>query len=108
MDPKLKKAIDFAYNRIKKFHLEQKKNLKNINYTDKYKNKIQYKIVPIRSVGIYVPGNLPSTLLMNSIPAKLANVKRLVLATTSISNDIWMADKDTPYKNEGVFLKDHI
>ena len=88
LDPKIKKAIDFAYNRIKKFHLEQKKNLKNINYTDKYKNKIQYKIIPIRSVGIYVPGNLPSTLLMNSIPAKLANVKRLVLATPKINNKI--------------------
>ena len=67
LDPKIKKAIDFAY---------------------KYKNKIQYKIVPIRSVGIYVPGNLPSTLLMNSIPAKLANVKRLVLATPKINNKI--------------------
>ena len=85
LDPKVKKAIDFAYNRIKKFHFEQKKNLKNITYTDKYKNKIQYKIIPIRSVGIYVPGNLPSTLLMNAIPAKLANVKRLVLATPKIN-----------------------
>ena len=31
-------------------------------------------------MGIYVPANLPSTLLMNAIPAKLANVKRIVLA----------------------------
>ena len=85
LDPSVKKSIDFAYNRITKFHFEQKKILKNIVYTDKYKNKIQYKIVPIRSVGIYVPGNLPSTLLMNAIPAKLANVKRLVLATPKIN-----------------------
>ena len=85
LDPRVKKAIDFAYNRIKKFHFEQKKNLKDIIYTDKYKNKLQYKIVPIRSVGIYVPGNLPSTLLMNAIPAKLANVKRLVLATPKLN-----------------------
>ncbi len=85
LDPNVKKSIDFAYNRITKFHFEQKKNLKNIVYTDKYKNKLQYKIVPIRSVGIYVPGNLPSTLLMNAIPAKLANVKRLILATPKIN-----------------------
>tara|TARA_B100001996_G_scaffold265644_1_gene207359 strand:+ start:1433 stop:2707 length:1275 start_codon:yes stop_codon:yes gene_type:complete len=88
LDPKVKKAIDFAYNRINKFHYEQKKNLKNIIYTDKYKNKLEYKIIPIGSVGIYVPGNLPSTLLMNAIPAKLANVKRLVLATPKINKKI--------------------
>ncbi len=39
-----------------------------------------YKYIPIQSVGIYVPSNLPSTLLMNAIPAKIAGVKRIVLA----------------------------
>ena len=43
-------------------------------------NKIDYKYVPIHSVGIYVPANLPSTLLMNAIPAKIAGVKRIVIA----------------------------
>ena len=41
---------------------------------------MEYKYVPIESVGIYVPANLPSTLLMNAIPAKIAGVKRIVLA----------------------------
>jgi histidinol dehydrogenase len=44
--------------------------------------------VPISSVGIYVPGNLPSTLLMNAIPAKLAKVKKLVLATPKIDGNL--------------------
>ena len=88
LDPKVKKAIDFAYNRIFKFHSEQIKNLKNIYYKDKYKNILEYKNVPIDSVGIYVPGNLPSTLLMNSIPAKLAKVKRIVLATPKINSNL--------------------
>ena len=88
LDPSVKKAIDFAYNRIKKFHQEQKKSLKNIVYVDKYKNKLQYNTVPIESVGVYVPGNLPSTLLMNAIPAKLAKVKRLVLATPKINGKL--------------------
>ena len=52
---------------------------------DSYGNKLQYKNVPISSVGFYVPGNLPSTLLMNTIPAKIAKVKRLVLATPKIN-----------------------
>ncbi len=78
LDPKIKKAIDYAYNRILKFHSLQK--FKDINYKDKYKNKLKYKYIPIQSAGIYVPANLPSTLLMNVIPAKLAGVKRIVLA----------------------------
>ena len=88
LDPKVKKAIDFAYNRIFKFHSEQLKNLKNIIYKDKYNNKLEYKNIPIQSVGIYVPSNLPSTLLMNSIPAKLAKVQRLVLATPKINGKL--------------------
>ena len=71
LDPKVKKAIDFAYKRIFKFHTQQNKILKNIYFKDKYRNVLEYRNLPIDSVGIYVPGNLPSTLLMNSIPAKL-------------------------------------
>ena len=78
LDPKIKKAIDFALKRIFNFHIKQKK--KNILYKDSLNNKIEYKYVPIQSVGIYVPANLPSTLLMNAIPAKIAGVKRIVLA----------------------------
>ena len=78
LDPTTKRAIDFAYKRILKFHNLQK--TKDIFYKDNLNNKIEYKYVPIQSVGIYVPANLPSTLLMNAIPAKIAGVKRIVLA----------------------------
>jgi histidinol dehydrogenase len=77
----IKNSIDFAYGRIIKFHILQRKNLKNISYKDKFKNKLEYNIVPIQSVGIYVPANLPSSLLMNAIPAKVSNVKKIILAT---------------------------
>jgi histidinol dehydrogenase len=78
LDPKVKNAIDFAYNRILKFHKNQK--VKNFKFKDNLNNLFEYKFLPIESVGIYVPTNLPSTLLMNAIPARLANVKRIVLA----------------------------
>ena len=78
LDPTVKRAIDFAYKRILKFHNLQK--TKDIFYKDNLNNKIEYKYVPIQSVGIYVPANLPSTLLMNAIPAKIVGVKRIVLA----------------------------
>jgi histidinol dehydrogenase len=89
LDPKVKKAIDYAYLRIQKFHSKQIKNYKkNLVYVDKFKNKLEYINVPIESVGIYVPGNLPSTLLMNAIPAKIAKVKKIILATPKVSGKL--------------------
>ena len=78
LDPKVKKAIDFAYQRILKFHKLQK--VKDINFVDNYKNKIHYKNIVIDSVGLYVPSNLPSTALMVGVPAKIAGVKKIILA----------------------------
>ena len=48
LNKKIKSAIDQAYSRIYKFHSLQK--FKNISYTDKLKNKLEYKYVPIESV----------------------------------------------------------
>jgi len=87
LNPKIKKAIDFAYSRILKFHSLQK--CKNIKYLDKQKNRIDYKYIPIQSVGIYVPANLPSSLLMNAIPAKkIARVNRVVLANPRLNGKL--------------------
>ena len=80
LDPKVKRAIDLAYNRIYKFHSFQK--FKNISYTDNLNNKLEYKYVPIEAVAIYVPGSTasyPSSVLMNAVPAIVAGVKRLVM-----------------------------
>ena len=80
LNPKVKKAIDNAYSRIYKFHSLQK--FKNISYTDKLNNKLEYKYLPIESVAIYVPGSTasyPSSVLMNTIPAIVAGVKRIVM-----------------------------
>ena len=80
LNPKVKKAIDTAYNRIYKFHSLQK--FKNISYVDKLKNKLEYKYLPLESVAIYVPGSTasyPSSVLMNAIPAIVAGVKRIIM-----------------------------
>jgi len=80
LDKKVKKAIDLAYSRIYKFHSLQKFN--NISYTDKFKNKLEYKYLPIESVAIYVPGSsasYPSSVLMNAVPAIVAKVKRVIM-----------------------------
>ena len=82
VDKKIKKSIDIAFYRIKKFHSKQK--FLSFNFKDKYKNELSYKYSPIEKVGVYVPGgtaNYPSTVLMNCIPAMVAGVKNIFLTT---------------------------
>ena len=76
----ISRIYTLAYLSRNKFHSLQK--FKNISYTDKLKNKLDYKFLPINSVAIYVPGSTasyPSTVLMNAIPAIVAGVKRIIM-----------------------------
>ena len=89
VDLKLKKSIDLAYNRIKLFHSKQK--FSSFTFKDKYKNNLSYKYSPLEKVGVYVPGgtaSYPSTVLMNCIPAIVAGVKNIYLATPSLDSNI--------------------
>ncbi len=88
-DIKLKKIIDLAYDRIKRFHEKQK----NVSFSikDKFKNNFSYKYSPIENVGIYVPGgtaSYPSTVLMNCIPAIVAGVKNIYMTTPALGNNV--------------------
>nr|ADH42997.1 Histidinol dehydrogenase [uncultured SAR11 cluster alpha proteobacterium H17925_38M03] len=88
-DIKIKKAIDLAFSRIKKFHLKQK--FSNFKFKDKYNNELSYKYSSIEKVGVYVPGgtaNYPSTVLMNCIPAIVAGVKNIYLTTPCLDTKI--------------------
>ena len=89
IDFKIKKSIDLAYNRIKKFHSKQK--FSSFTYKDKYNNVLSYKYSPLEKIGVYVPGgtaSYPSTVLMNCIPAIVAGVKNIYLTTPSLDSKI--------------------
>ncbi len=89
IDVKIKKSIDLAYDRIKKFHSKQK--FLPFKFKDKYKNELSYKYSSIEKIGVYVPGgtaSYPSTVLMNCIPAIVAGVKNIYLATPSLDSKI--------------------
>ena len=88
-DPKIKKSINLAFSRIKRFHSKQK--FTSFTFKDKYKNVLSYKYAPLEKVGVYVPGgtaSYPSTVLMNCIPAIVAGVKNIYLATPCLNSDI--------------------
>ena len=86
LDPKIKTAIDETYKRVKDWHSKQKP--KDIYYKDKLNNKFYYKNKAIGSVACYVPGNLPSTLIMCATPAIVSGVKRIVLCTPKINGKL--------------------
>ena len=82
LEDTVKKAIDVAAERIKKYH--EKQIPKNLSYTDETGSILGYHWKPIEKVGIYVPGgtaSYPSTVLMNAIPAIVAGVKNIVMVS---------------------------
>ena len=89
IDKRLKKSIDLAYSRIKRFHLRQK--FTKFKFKDKFKNELSYKYSAIENVGVYVPGgtaSYPSTVLMNCIPAIVAGVKNIYLTTPALGTSV--------------------
>jgi len=88
LDKKIKTSIDLAYIRILNFHKKQK--LSSFSFTDRFKNSFSYKSNPIKKVGVYVPGGLasyPSSVLMNCIPAIVAGVKNIYMATPAMGKN---------------------
>ena len=67
---------------IRKFHERQVRNSFIINDEDGI--VIGQKVIPVDRAGLYVPGGTaayPSTVLMDSIPAKIAGCKEVVIVT---------------------------
>ena len=74
-------ALRTAADRIRQFHELQP--LPNWE-TDKLGGRLGQRCLPLGSVGVYVPGGtapLPSSLLMGVIPAQVAGVQNVVVAT---------------------------
>ena len=85
---KKKKALLFAFRRIKTFHQKQLPN--SFHYKDKLGVQLGMYFNKIDSCCFYVPGGkaiYPSSILMNVIPALVAGVSRKVLVSPiSITN----------------------
>ena len=76
-----------AAENIRSFHEKQVRNSFVINEKDGV--VIGQKVTPIEKVGLYVPGGTaayPSTVLMDSIPAKIAGCSEIVMVTPPLSS----------------------
>lgn len=75
------KVLEHSVENIKNFHSKQLRTGFEIDFGDRI---IGQKISPVDRAGIYVPGGTaayPSTVLMNAIPAKIAGVNCVIMAT---------------------------
>lgn len=78
IDSALAAALDLAIDRVESFHLRQLPQ----SYTW---NDITHRVRPLRRAGVYVPGGRAvyvSTLIMCAVPARIAGVPEIVVATT--------------------------
>ena len=82
VEPEFLDILREAAANIRAFHEKQVRTSFIIN--DKDGVVIGQKVSPIEKVGLYVPGGTaayPSTVLMDSIPAKIAGCKEIVITT---------------------------
>ena len=90
-----KNALKTAADRIKSYH--QKQISKTWTYTENDGTVLGQKITPLDRVGLYVPGGkaaYPSSVLMNSSPARVAGVEELIMVVPTpngICNDLVLA-----------------
>lgn len=87
IDPDFIKTLELARDNIEAFHTQQIR--KNFVLNDKEGIVLGQKVTPIEKVGLYVPGgtaSYPSSVLMNAVPAKLAGVTEIVMATPPSSD----------------------
>jgi len=89
LDPKLREAIELAAERIRAFHAGQAPS--DSETVDAAGVRLGARWRAVDAAGVYVPGGraaYPSSVLMNAIPAKVAGVERLVMATPTPNGEI--------------------
>lgn len=82
VEPRFLEILQKAAANIRKFHSRQVRNSFILNDEDGI--VIGQKVIPVDRAGLYVPGGTaayPSTVLMDSIPAKIAGCREVVIVT---------------------------
>ena len=82
LDPAVRAALELSTSRIRKVHEDQKRTDKSTKVVDG--GVVTERWIPVDRVGLYVPGGravYPSSVLMNVIPAQIAEVPSIAVAS---------------------------
>ena len=77
----VRESLKIAFERIKNFHMSQ---LEKSYFIEEEGILLGQKVIPIERAGLYVPGGkaaYPSSVIMNAVPAIVAGVKEIVIAS---------------------------
>lgn len=81
VDRSVREALGEAIKRIRAFHERQREESWEIEASGA---RLGQRLTPLDSAGLYVPGgtaSYPSSVVMNVVPAQVAGVRRLIVAT---------------------------
>ena len=82
LNPAVRTALELSIERIRKVHEDQKRTDKTTKVVDG--GIVTERWIPVDRVGLYVPGGravYPSSVLMNVIPAQIAQVASIAVAS---------------------------
>jgi histidinol dehydrogenase len=82
LDPKIRTALEISAERIRKVHNDQQRAELTTRVVDG--GSVTEKWIPVDRVGLYVPGGravYPSSVMMNVIPAQIAKVQSIAIAS---------------------------
>jgi histidinol dehydrogenase len=82
LDPAVRNALELSISRIRKVHQDQIRTDKSTKVVDG--GVVTERWIPVDRVGLYVPGGravYPSSVLMNVIPAQIAEVSSIAVAS---------------------------
>ncbi len=82
LDPAVRSALELSISRIRKVHEDQRRTDKATKVVDG--GVVTERWIPVDRVGLYVPGGravYPSSVLMNVIPAQIAAVSSIAVAS---------------------------
>ena len=94
VEPEYISMLKRAAENIRSFH--EKQLSRGYSFSPKEGITLGQRVIPLKRVGLYVPGgtaSYPSTVLMNAIPAKIAGCQEIYIATPSPSPNIIAAAK---------------
>lgn len=89
LDPTIAEPLKAAAARIEDYHRHQV--AADWGFTDSLGNYLGQRVLPMKRVGLYVPGgkaSYPSSVLMNGIPAKVAGVEEIVMVVPAPQGEL--------------------
>lgn len=91
LDSNLERVINEAIRRVQSVHRDQVRSRATTRVVDG--GEVEERWIPVDRVGLYVPGGkavYPSSVIMNVVPAQIAGVKSIALASPAqVNNSGW-------------------